>query len=35
METSENMTGGASFNKDTYIGFLKLKSPNTMSIKNT
>ena len=26
MDTTENMTGGASYNKDTYIGYLKLKN---------
>jgi hypothetical protein len=25
MDTTENMTGGANYNKDTYIGFLKIK----------
>jgi len=25
METSETMIGGATYNKDTYIGYLKLK----------
>ena len=26
MDTTENMTGGVSYNKDTYIGYLKLKN---------
>jgi hypothetical protein len=26
MDTTENMTGGTSYSKDTYIGYLKLKN---------